>query len=215
MIPAAVLFDCDGVIVDSETIAFELLGQELTGAGLVLTRAQMQHLFLGGTLASLHVKARGMGADLPDTWVGDFYQTLYARLRSGVPLVPGVASVLMRLSKLGVPMAIGSNGSDEKMAITLGQHSAIRDLFKGHIYSGQTLGHPKPAPDLYLHAARLLGVDPGRAVVVEDSPTGARAARAAGMRCLGFAAHGGATDLAAEGAEVFVDMADLPGMLGL
>ena len=91
---------------------------------------------------------------------------------------------------------------------------AIRDAFAGHLYSGQTLGCPKPAPDLYLHAARQLGVDPARAVVIEDSATGARAARAAGMRCFGYAPHGGDA-LAEQGAILFGAMADLPGLLGL
>ena len=100
------------------------------------------------------------------------------------------------------------------MAITLGQHPAVRDAFGGHLYSGQTLGRPKPAPDLYLHAARQLGADPARAVVIEDSPTGARAARAAGMRCFGYAPHGGLA-LAAEGAVLFTDMGQLPGLLDL
>lgn len=213
--PSAVLFDCDGVVVDSEGIAFALLGQELGRAGLVLDTAGMQRLFLGGTLADLHAKARSLGAALPDDWVATFYERLYARLRLGVPLVPGIAAVLAHLTALGIPLAMGSNGSDEKMAITLGQHPAVRDAFGGHLYSGQTLGAPKPRPDLYLHAARQLGADPARAVVVEDSPTGARAARSAGMRCLGFAAHGNAAALSAEGAEVFYDMADLPGLLGV
>ncbi len=214
MTPSAVLFDCDGVVVDSEGIAFSLLGQELADAGLPLDTAGMERLFLGGTVAGLYEKARGLGADLPADWVDGFYQRLYAKLRQGVPLVPGITAVVARLSAAGIPMAIGSNGSDEKMAITLGQHPAIRDAFAGHLYSGQTLGCPKPAPDLYLHAARQLGVDPARAVVIEDSATGARAARAAGMRCFGYAPHGGDA-LAEQGAILFGDMADLPGLLGL
>ncbi len=83
MIPSAVLFDCDGVVVDSEGVAFSLLGQELGAAGLVLDRAEMEHLFLGGTVAGLYAKARDLGADLPQTWVEGFYQRLYAKLRLG------------------------------------------------------------------------------------------------------------------------------------
>jgi HAD superfamily hydrolase (TIGR01509 family) len=214
MIPLAVIFDCDGVVVDSEEISFSILEQDLADAGLTLDEAAMQSLFLGETVASLHAKARGLGADLPDDWTHDFYERLYAKLRLGVGLIPGVADVLERLAAAGLRLAIGSNGSDEKMAIMLGQHPTVRDAFGGHLYSGQTLGRPKPAPDLYLHAARQLGVDPAHASVVEDSPAGARAARAAGMRCLGYDPHGNAA-LAAEGAEIFTDMAQLPGLLGL
>ena len=96
-----------------------------------------------------------------------------------------------------------------------GQHPGLLDRFKGHLYSGQTLGAPKPAPDLYLHAARQLGATPGTAIVIEDSPTGARAARAAQIRCFGYAAHTPADRLANEGAIPFTDMADLPRLLGL
>ena len=219
MIPSAVLFDCDGVVVDSEGEAFSLLGQELGAAGLSLDHAEMERLFLGGTVAGLYAKARDLGADLPDTWVEDFYQRLYARLRLGVALVPGITLVLARLQAAGVPFAMGSNGSDEKMAITLGQHPAVRTAFGKHLYSGQTLGRPKPAPDLYLHAAAQLGADPACAVVIEDSATGARAARAAGMRCYGYAPPGATKAagqaLQAEGAILFADMADLPGLLGV
>ncbi len=100
------------------------------------------------------------------------------------------------------------------MQVTLGQHPALLARFKGHVYSGQDLGTPKPAPDLYLYAAAQLGVDPAQAVVVEDSPNGAKAARAAGMRCLGYAPQGNAA-LAAVGAELFSDMRALPALLGL
>lgn len=214
MIPSAVLFDCDGVLVDSEPMAFAILRQDLAGAGLTLDNAEMERLFLGGTVAGLFTRARALGADLPQGWVEDFYHRLYARLRAGVPLIPGVEAVLARLQAAGIPLAVGSNGSDEKMAITLGQHPSVRAVFGPHLYSGQTLGRPKPAPDLYLHCARQFGADPARAVVIEDSRTGARAARAAGMRCFGYAPKGG-EGLAAEGAHVFTDMANLPGLLGL
>ena len=110
---------------------------------------------------------------------------------------------------------MGSNGPPQKMVITLGQHPGLTERFRGHIYSAQTLGAPKPAPDVYLHAAAALGVAAADCVVVEDSVSGAKAAHAAGMRCMGFAEHDAGEGLAAVGAQVFHRMADLPGLLGL
>ena len=214
MTPSAVLFDCDGVVVDSEGQTFALLGTELAGYGLHLTRAQMEQLFLGGTIHGVYLAARALGADLPAGWVADFYEKIYADLALGTNLIDGIEAVLDALDASGVPYAIGSNGSEAKMAVTLGQHPKLLARFGGHVYSGQSLGKPKPAPDLYLYAAAQLGADPARAVVIEDSPNGAMAARAAGMRCLGYAPHGNVA-LAAVGAELFSDMKDLAALLRL
>jgi HAD superfamily hydrolase (TIGR01509 family) len=215
MTPAAVLFDCDGVLVDSEGIAFDLLGDDLARHGLPLTRTAMERLFLGGTVGGMWQKAREFGADLPDNWVDDFYTRLYARLAEGTPLVPGVEAVLDRLDAAGIAYAVGSNGSDHKMQVTLGQHPQVLARLDGRLFSGQTLGCLKPDPGLYLHAAVALGAAPESCVVIEDSPNGCIAARRARIRCFGYAAHDDGARLAAEGARVFRDMADLPGLLGL
>lgn len=215
MPPKAVIFDCDGVVVDSEEMTFDLLVEEFTSHGLPLTRDVIARDYIGGTMVDVATRARAAGASLPDDWVDRFYRRLYAHLAKGTPLVPGILTVLDRLDAAGIPYAIGSNGSDEKMQVTLGQHPGLMARFRGHLYSGQTLGRPKPAPDLYLHAARQLGATPDTSVVIEDSPTGARAARAAGIRCLGYAAHTPAERLVAEGAETFFAMPDLFARLNL
>ena len=210
----AVLFDCDGVIVDSEDIAFALIGAELSAHGLDLSHDQLAGLFLGGTMRGVYVTALERGDDLPPNWVALFYEKLYARLAEGTPLIPGVEALLDRLDAARIAYAIGSNGAMKKMEVTLGQHPQVLRRFRGRMFSGQDLGKPKPAPDLYLHTAAALGMAPGDCVVVEDSPTGARAARAAGMRCFGYAPQGNAA-LAAEGAVLFGDMAEVPGLIGL
>ena len=215
MTPRAVIFDCDGVLVDSEQAAFDILQQDFARHGLPLPRAELEALFIGGTVKGLWQQARSMGATLPDDWVDDFYVRLYARLALGTPLIPGIEAVLDALDAAGIPYAVGSNGSDHKMQVTLGQHPALLARLKGRLFSGQTLGKPKPAPDLYLHAASALGHRPQDCVVIEDSATGARAARAAGIRCFGYAAHGDGAALKAAGAHTFSSMADLPGLLGL
>ena len=215
MIPHAVIFDCDGVIVDSEYPTFLLLAREFADYGLHLTPDQIARDFTGGTMAGVADLARAKGADLPSDWVHAFYEKLYAHLALGTALVPGILGVLDRLDACAIPYAVGSNGSDRKMQVTLGQYPGLIQRFHGRLFSGQTLGKPKPAPDLYLHAAAALGEDPAKCVVVEDSPTGARAARAAGMRCMGYALAGHEDGLRAAGAVIFTDMADLPSLLGL
>ncbi len=217
MTPAAVLFDCDGVVVDSEGPTFDLLIEDLAAHGLVLTRHQLETDYIGGTIETVATRARAAGARLPQDWVARFYDRMYAMLAAGTPLIPGIVAVLDALDAAGVPYAMGSNGTLEKMSITLGQHG-LMSRFRATL-SGQALGRPKPAPDLYLAAAAACGADPAACVVIEDSATGARAALAAGIPCLGFAPHGpdapAARGMAALGVPLFADMAGLPARLGL
>lgn len=214
MRPGAVLFDCDGVVVDSEHPTLAMFRDDLERHGLTLTIADLERDYIGGTVETVAAKARAAGARLPEGWVADFYARMYAMLREATPLVSGILGVLDALDFAGIPYAMGSNGTPEKMQITLGQHGLV-ERFRGHLYSGQALGRPKPAPDVYLHAAGRLGVSPGDCVVIEDSAAGARAARAAGMRCFGYAPKGAHPALEAEGAVLFHDMADLPRLLGI
>jgi HAD superfamily hydrolase (TIGR01509 family) len=215
MTPKAVLFDCDGVLVDSEAAAFDLLTADLASHGLHLTRAEMETRFLGGTIGGLFTTARGLGADLPDDWVDTFYDRLYAKLAEGTALIDGAAEVLATLAQAGMVFAVGSNGSDQKMQITLGQHPDVLAHFKGHLYSGQSLGCPKPDPGLWLHAAAALGMAPAECVVIDDSPTGCLGAVRAGIRCLGLAEHDDGARLAGVGAEVIRSLHDIPAKLGL
>lgn len=214
MTPAAVLFDCDGVVVDSEGPTFALFQQEFAAAGLHLTLHDLETNWVGATAEGLAARARVLGADLPPDWVTGFYQRLNARLARGVPLIPGILTVLDALDASGIPYAMGSNGPMDKMAVTLGQHDLFT-RFRGHVYSGQALGRPKPAPDVYLCAAHALGVDPADCVVIEDSASGALAARAAGIACFGYAPHAVNPALIAAGARIFTDMAELPALLDL
>lgn len=212
--PKAVIFDCDGVVVDSEAPTLALMQVDFITAGLSLTIDDMMARYVGGTVELCADRATAEGAVLPEGWVPDFYARLYDMLRAHTPLIPGILPVFDALDRAGIPFAMGSNGTLEKMQITLGQHGLI-DRFHGHVYSGQAMGRPKPAPDLFLHAAAQLGVAPTDCIVIEDSATGACAARAAGMRCFGYAPHGHEDRLANEGAIPFTDMAALPELLGL
>lgn len=210
----AVLFDCDGVLVDSEPAAFELLVDELAAHGRPMSMAEAEATFIGGTIAGVAGKARSMGIGFGPTWVDDFYGRLYARLAAGTDLMPGVERMLDRLDAAGIPYAVGSNGTVRKMEITLGQHPDVWSRLKDRLFSGQALGAPKPAPDLYLAAAAALGVAPNNCVVVDDSPTGCRAGIAAGMQTIGFAS-GAREPLDALALPVVENMDALAAHLGL
>lgn len=215
--PDAVLFDCDGVVVDSEGPTFVLFLEELAAHGLPLSMEAFETHFVGGTVEMVAARARAAGASLPEGWVSYFYGRMYAMLDKGVPLIAGITDVLDRLDAADVPYAMGSNGSLEKMQITLGQHG-LMERFRV-VLSGQALGNPKPAPDVYLAAAAACGARPEGCVVIEDSASGAKAGLAAGMRVLGYAEHGPETptarSLVALGVPLFHRMEQLPGLLGL
>jgi len=210
----AVIFDCDGVLVDSEPVTLDLIASDLAEYGLKVTHEQMEKLFLGGTIPGVFRAARQLGADLPEGWVEDVYARMYAILRDHTPLMPGVPQLLDRLDAAGIPYAVGSNGTTEKMLITLGQHPDVWRRLEGRVFSGQELNMPKPDPGLYRHVAMFLGHDPADCAVIEDSVPGARAARAAGIPCFGYAPQGHGL-LEGEGATLFGSMDDLPALLGL
>lgn len=213
--PEAVLFDCDGVLVDSEPLTFAQIQEEFAEHGLHMTIPELEPLFIGHTIEETGDYARAHGAMLPADWADGFYDRMCARLARGTALMPGVEALLDRLDAAGVGYAVGSNGRMQKMRATLGQHRALWARLDGRLFSGQDLGMPKPRPDLYLHAARSIGADPARCVVIEDTATGASAGIAAGMRVLGYAPSGENPRLKAVGAEIFRDMAEVPGLLGL
>lgn len=214
-LPKLVIFDCDGVLVDSEPITNRLLRDDLATRGLALDLGQVMQLFVGGTMASVAVKAAEMGADMPPDWVDEFYVEMHAALAAGTPQIDGVLSVIVHLEAAGIPYCVGSNGSLEKMAITLGQHPDLNNRLKGKLYSAHALRTAKPDPEMFLIAARDHAVAPEDCVVIDDSPTGCIAARRAGMKCMGFAESDDGARLAAEGAVVFHRMADLPPLLSL
>lgn len=207
-----VIFDCDGVLVDSEVISNQVLMGNLAGYGLHLTLPECMSLFVGGTMVGVRDKARSMGADLPDDWVDQIYAETYDRLRKGVPLVPGVSELLAALDQNGIPFCVASNGSPDKMKITLGQNG-LWDRFKDVMFSAHVLGTGKPDPKMFKLAAQHF--EANTPVVIEDSQNGVTAALRAGMRCLAYAPHGGGDSLADMGAEVITEMAQVHRLLGL
>jgi len=214
--PDLVIFDCDGVLVDTEGPTNGIIAADLTRRGLAITPAECMELFVGGTIAGVGRQAAEMGADIPEGWTDLIYADIYAHLRKGVDPIAGIELVLDALDAAGIPYCVGSNGAPEKMDITLGG-TGLLARFNGNLFSPHVIGmdKAKPDPGLYLHAARAMGVPPARTIVVEDSATGARAARAAGMRCIGYAGETPRAKLEAMGAVIITDMAELPPLIGL
>ena len=213
--PELVIFDCDGVLVDSELASNQAIADNLARHGLVLTVEQSMAHFTGGTMAGVMAKARSLGADLPENWIAGIYAETYARLEQGVPLTPGIPDLLARLDAHGIPACVASNGSEEKMRITLGQNGLWDRFHPQAMFSAHSLGVAKPEPGLFLAAASHFGVQARDCLVIEDRGSGVIAAVRAGMRCLGFAPQGSGNRLAALGAEVFSDMAEVPALLSI
>lgn len=213
--PKLVIFDCDGVLVDSEPPTLALLRDDLEAHGLVLTMADIERDYTGLLMANVAKKARAHGASLPPDWVPSFYEKMFARLREGVALIDGVVEVFDALDAADLPYRVASNGPDEKMDITLGAHPDIHARLAGRIHSAHAHGVAKPDPELLLIAARAEGVAPEDCVMVDDSPSGCIAARRAGMRCFGFDPSGDGARLTAEGAEHLSRLRDIPARIGL
>ncbi len=209
-----VIFDCDGVLVDSEPITNRIMRASLAAHGLDMSLEQMMGLAVGGTIAGVSEKARALGADLPERWVADIYAEMFEALAEEVEPIPGAVEVLDALDAAGVIYAVGSNGPHAKMEITL-RRCGMAERFRGRVYSREDVARPKPAPDVYLKAATDAGIPPERCVVIEDSVSGATAGKAAGMTTFGFTAETPAERLQPICDGLFEAMEELPGMLGL
>ena len=205
-----VIFDCDGVLVDSERLAVRVEARLLTDLGWPITEAEVLDRFVGRSDADMLAEIEAtLGRAVPD-WTERYQHDLHAAFHDELVAVPGVADAI---DALVVASCVASSGTHDKMRLTLGL-TGLHDRFEGRIYSATQVDRGKPAPDLFLFAASQMGVDPARCVVIEDSRSGVAAARAAGMRSLGFA--GGLTPaewLVGPGTVVFDDMADLVGLV--
>ena len=209
-----VLFDCDGVLVDSEPVTNRVLRDDLAQHGLDMAVDQVIDLFVGGTMAGVMVEARKMGADLPDDWLDHIYAQMFTALEAECDVIPGVPAMLDALDRAGIGYAVGSNGPMAKMEVTLAR-CGLRDRLGECVFSSHDCPAPKPAPDVYLKAAAHAGMTPVQCVVIEDSASGARAAKAAGMRCIGFAAAGQDDVLAPHCDALARDMAAVGRLLGV
>jgi HAD superfamily hydrolase (TIGR01509 family) len=206
-----VIFDCDGVLVDSEPISHRVLVDMLSELGVEIGFDEAVELFIGSTLPRcLELVAQLLGRPPPADFAPQFGQRTRRAFSQALRPVAGVEALL---AWLPVPCCVASNGNRAKMEFTLG-HTGLLWRFEGRMYHADEVAHPKPAPDLFLHAARRHGAQPAQCVVIEDTPTGIVAARAAGMRAFGFAALTPASRLRQAGADtVFSRMDELRALL--
>jgi HAD superfamily hydrolase (TIGR01509 family) len=208
-----VIFDNDGVLVDSEPIANQALAELLTSYGLTVTWHDCIERYLGSTLARVRALVEAeLGHAIPEDFEMRYRATVYPRLASSVQAVPGVGLVLDALEDAGVPWCVASSGIHERIRITLTTAGLI-DRFEGRMFSAEDVAHGKPEPDLFLHAARCMGVAPARCAVVEDAPAGLAAADAAAMVAFAYARLTPRRLLAGASGGVIEDMAQLPELL--
>jgi len=208
-----VIFDNDGVLVDSEPIANRILAEMLAGYGLVVTWQECVERYLGSTLGRVRALVEAeLGHAIPADFEARYRATVYPRLAESVQPIPGVAGVLDVLEAEGVAVCVASSAIHERIRITLTTAGLI-DRFDGRMFSAEDVAHGKPAPDLFLHAAASLGVPPDRCAVVEDAPAGVVAADAAAMVVFAYAALTPRRLLEGASGGVVDDMAQLPDLL--
>ncbi|MER6274515.1 HAD family hydrolase [Streptomyces sp900105755] len=208
-----VIFDNDGVLVDSEPISNRLLAAYLTELGHPTSYEDSIRDYMGSAMHRIHdLVLERAGERLPDDFDDVFHGRVFAAFEAELKPVAGVAGVLEQLAADGVPYCVASSGSHERIRVGHRTTGLDRWFDESRIFSSQDVGRGKPAPDLFLHAAERMGVVPERCAVVEDSPLGVQAAVAAGMDVYGFTAMTPADRL--QGAtQLFSDMGQLADLL--
>jgi HAD superfamily hydrolase (TIGR01509 family) len=212
-----IIFDCDGVLVDSEVISCRAHSQILTRHGYPITPEQVFDRFLGRSTRQAHLEVEAeLGRSLPDDFHAQLQDELFRSFEATLEAVPYIAQALDAIAQ---PVCVASSGSQERMRVSLGL-AGLYDRFAPNIFSAAQVANGKPAPDLFLFAADRMAAAPERCLVIEDSIPGIAGARAAGMTVLGF--HGGShcgprhaeTVRAAGALLTFDDMRQLPDLIG-
>ena len=205
-----VIFDCDGVLVDSETISNGTLVEMLAEIHLSISLEESSSLFMGRSMpAIIELVEERIGGFVPEGFLEQYYVRMDAAFHQDLKPIPGVIEALDRIS---LPTCVASSGPYRKMKTTLGI-TGLLERFEGRIFSAWDVGRGKPFPDLFLYAASCMKTDPNKCVVIEDSFPGVQAAVAAGMSVFGYSQKSSSSPLQKAGAVVFDDMAELPGLL--
>jgi len=210
MKPELVIFDCDGVLVDSEPIASRIFCDLINEIGLKISYEQTVIDFEGiSDEDCIKIVEERIGRSVPDDFMSLHDKKLFASFLKNLKPVEGI---LDALNNILLPTCVASSGPHSKMDISLGITN-LKSIFKGRIFSATEVERGKPYPDLFLYAAEKMGVSPESCVVVEDSVFGVRAGISAGMTVLGYAARTKPELLTAEGASTFLRMEELPDLI--
>lgn len=211
-----VIFDCDGVLVDSEPLSNAVLAGALTRAGLPTTSEQAVATYKGLHMRDVLEHAeRALGHPLPADFVPAFEATRAQAFQRELVPVPGAAETVAAVKSAGIAVCVASQGKRSKTELTLGL-TGLRSLFaQDAVFSAYSVARGKPHPDLFRHAACVMSASPDHTAVVEDTVVGVTAAIAAGMRAIGYSADGDADGLRRAGAEVIDHLSELPDRLGL
>ena len=181
-----VIFDCDGVLVDSEPIALEVLVEALALKGIAMDADGAAERFLGRSIGSMaDVVRHEFNVEIDQDFLSHMREALYARFRRELRPIAGIERVVTALKAQGISWCVASSSQRERIELSLAA-TGLLDLFTPSIFSATMVENGKPAPDLFLHAAAEMGADPSACLVVEDSPAGIVAAQAAGMRVCAF-----------------------------
>ncbi len=181
-----VIFDCDGVLVDSEPIALDVLVDALAVKGITMDAEGAAERFLGRSISSLaEVVRQEFQVEIDQAFLTHMREALYARFRSDLKPIAGIKYVVGGLKALGISWCVASSSQRERIELSLAATDLL-DHFTPSIFSATMVKNGKPAPDLFLYAAAAMGVEPSACLVVEDSPAGIVAAQAAGMRVCAF-----------------------------
>ncbi|RXH05289.1 HAD family hydrolase [Bradyrhizobium vignae] len=209
--PDLIIFDCDGVLVDSELLSCRCLSEVLAEFGFALSEEQALELFLGRSTKAIEQHYRDLGQIVPDGFLPRLKSHVLETFAASLEPIPGVEAVI---SELTVPFCVASSSDIDRVSLSL-DVTGLRAHFGDRLYTAQMVRHGKPAPDLFLHAAENMRSPPSRTLVIEDSVSGVQAGKAAGMTVWGFVGGGhyrtgdGHAILSAAGADrVFARMSD-------
>lgn len=178
-----VIFDCDGVLVDSEPVSVRVLVNALRRKGVDMDEAEAYRRFLGRSLATVtKTMSEEFGIEADEAFLDDMRHDLYHEFRAELKPVTGISEAL---DALDVPRCVASSSQPERIRLSLSV-TGLLDRLEPHIFSASMVAKGKPAPDLFLHAAENMGADPAHCIVIEDSPAGIEAAKRAGMTVFAF-----------------------------